>query len=244
MAMKHVLILGASSDIGIEIIKQLECDDVQVLAHCFQHPEKLVALNRQYCGDIIPMPADLNTEVGTQSLIKQVSEVCDMPDQIVILQAPPLQMKRFKSLTRDDFQQDFHLQTLAAFDVLKYFAPRMAKRGSGHIVFLLSSVTLGLPPSAMAHYTTGKYALMGLMRAVAAEYGHKGLKVNAVSPSMMETSFLHHVPDKLVELHAEKHPLGRNASTKDVAPVVAFLLSEGAEYMNGANLPISGGEVI
>lgn len=244
MTMKQVLILGASSEIGIDIIKQIDADEVQILAHCFHHPEKLVALNQQCRSNIIPMMADLNTESGTQSLIQQVNEECDMPDDIVILQAPPLQMKRFKSLTRDDFENDFKLQTLAAFDVLKYFAPRMAKRGDGHIVFLLSSVTLGLPPSAMANYTTGKYALLGLMRAMAAEYGHKGLKVNGVSPSMVETQFLHHLPDKLVELHAEKHPLGRNATTKDVAPAVAFLLSEGAEYMNGVNLPISGGEVV
>jgi 3-oxoacyl-[acyl-carrier protein] reductase len=119
----------------------------------------------------------------------------------------------------------------------------MAKDGFGKIVFMLSSVCYGVPPKTLAHYTTTKYALLGLMKALAAEYADKHISINAVSPSMMDTSFLSELPAKLIEISAAAHPLKRNASTREVAPIIKFLLSRDADYITGANIPIAGGSV-
>jgi 3-oxoacyl-[acyl-carrier protein] reductase len=100
-----------------------------------------------------------------------------------------------------------------------------------------------VPPKALAHYTTTKYALLGLMKALAAEYADKHISINAVSPSMTETSFLSGLPVKLIELSAAAHPLKRNASTQDIAPIIKFLLSSDADYIGGANVPVTGGSV-
>ena len=127
--------------------------------------------------------------------------------------------------------------------VLSKFLPLMAKDGVGKIVFVLSSVCSGVLPKALAHYTTTKYALLGLMKALAAEYADKHVSINAVSPSMTDTAFLSELPAKLVELSAAAHPLKRNASTKDIAPVIKFLLSPAADYICGANIPVTGGGV-
>ena len=242
MSNKTTLLLGASSEIGLEVMRSIDGEGHRFIAHCNSGTDKLKALDAELKGTVHPIAADLSTEAGCAEFNQAAESICEVPDSIVILQAPPLHVTRFKSLSRESFQHHFDIQILGTLDVLKKFAPKMAKRGSGRIVFLLSSVTLGMPPSAMADYATAKFALLGLMRSIAAEYGPKGLNVNAVSPSMVETQFLNDIPDKMVELNAASHPLGRNASPADVAPAVALLLSEGAAYMNGVNIPVTGGE--
>jgi 3-oxoacyl-[acyl-carrier protein] reductase len=117
----------------------------------------------------------------------------------------------------------------------------MVAAKKGKIIFMLSSSTLGVPPTSMAHYITAKYALFGLMKALAAEYAGKHIFINAVSPSMIETETLSEVHEKILEYAASQHPLKRNATPQDIAPVIKFLLSDDANYINGINIPITGG---
>ncbi|OUS27014.1 hypothetical protein A9Q99_17565 [Gammaproteobacteria bacterium 45_16_T64] len=241
MQNETTLVLGASSDIGREIIRATDARDRKVFAHCYHGKSKLDHLNAELDSTVYPISADLGTVEGSNELIAKVSGSCEVPDSIVILQAPSLKLGRFKNLSRASFQEHFDTQVLGTFDVLKHFLPKMAKRGSGRVVFVLSSVTIGMPPASMANYTTGKYALLGLMRSAAAEYGHKGLSINAISPSMVDTQFLNNLPDKMIELNIAAHIQKRIARVDDIAPAVAFLLSAGANYMNGVNLPIAGG---
>jgi 3-oxoacyl-[acyl-carrier protein] reductase len=81
------------------------------------------------------------------------------------------------------------------------------------------------------------------MKALAGEYAGKKISINAVSPSMANTRFLSGLPQKLIEIVAEQHPLGRNARTEDVVPLIRFLLSEEAGYLTGVNIPVAGGLV-
>ena len=133
---------------------------------------------------------------------------------------------------------------MSSLAICNAFLPAMAKRGRGRVVFILSSVTLGMPPSAMTDYTIAKYAQLGLMRSLASDFGSKGVRVNAVSPSMVDTPFLTEIPGNMIIQNAAAHPMKRNATPNEIAPMVAFLLSDGAEYMNGVNLPITGGECV
>jgi len=121
------------------------------------------------------------------------------------------------------------------------FLPKMVKARFGRVVFMLSSVTFGVPPANMSHYVAAKYALLGLMKSLASEYANRMVTVNAVSPSMVETDFLCDIPEKIVELAAQQHPLNRNASPVDIAPVVKMLLSDEACYLTGVNIPVTGG---
>src|SRR6185437_4448338 len=95
---------------------------------------------------------------------------CPYPQKIVHMPAPPLSYTRFKDLTWDRFQLELDVELRSIVQVLSSFAPRMANDRTGKIVFVLSSVCFGVPPKALVHYTTAKYALLGLMRALAAEY--------------------------------------------------------------------------
>ena len=79
---------------------------------------------------------------------------------------------------------------------------------------------------------------------LAVEYARFGVTVNCVAPSMMETHFLKDTPDLIVQAAAADNPMGRNATPEDVAPAMAFLLSEEARFITGVTLPVTGGSAI
>lgn len=241
MNKKCVLIVGASSSIGCELIRQLADEDTIVLAHYYSKKERLEDLQTSVKGRLVLIQADLSHELGIKLLIELVAKECRYPNKIVFLAAPKLQLTRFKDLTREDFKQQIDMPLNTAFTILHSFLPEMASDKYGKIVFMLSSYTMGKPPSAMAHYVTAKYALLGLMKALACEYAAKNICINAVSPSMIQTDFLLDIPEKLIELTAQQHPRKHNGLPADVAPVIKFLLSDDASYLTGVNIPVTGG---
>ena len=241
MSENHILIIGASSAIGCEIIRRIADESTVILAHYHTGRERLEALQSEVHGLIVPIRGDLSSEEGVNVLIETVAFHCHAPRKIVFLAAPRLTMVRFKDLSWQDFRHHSEMQLRTAVMLLGRFLPKMANSGYGRVVFMLSSVTIGVPPATMAHYVTAKHALLGLMRALASEYAAKRITVNAVSPSMVETDFLLDIPEKIVELAAQQHPLKRNAIPADLASVVKMLLSDEAGYLTGANIPITGG---
>ena len=78
------------------------------------------------------------------------------------------------------------------------------------------------------------------MRNLAAEYIEKGITVNAVSPDMMETSFIDNIPDLIKAQNAESSPIKRNLKVEDVIPTFKYLLSDGADTVYGQNIVIMG----
>ena len=128
--------------------------------------------------------------------------------------------------------------------MLQQFLPAMAKGRYGKVVLTLSSCTAGTPPRYWTAYTTVKYAMLGLMKSLAAEYADKGVRVNGISPSMIDTEFVAGLPHLILEQNQAEHPLKRLARPEDVAGVIQMLLSEQGDYISGENILISGGSVM
>jgi 3-oxoacyl-[acyl-carrier protein] reductase len=236
-----VLILGASSDIGRQVIREIDDGSLLVLAHYNHNLDKLTQLQSEVRSTIVPIQADLSRDEDIEAMLARIAGVCPYPQKIVHLPAPRMSYTRFKDATWHTFQHEMDIELRSIVLILSRFLPLMAKDGAGKVVFMLSSVCHGVPPKALAHYITTKYALLGLMKALAAEYADKNISINAVSPSMMDTSFLSDIPGKLIEISAAAHPLKRNASTQDIAPIIRFLLSPDSNYVTGANIPATGG---
>ena len=85
--------------------------------------------------------------------------------------------------------------------------------------------------------------MLGLVKSLASEYADKNIQINALSPSMIETKFLDNINEKLVELSAYNHPLKRNAKIDEITPIIKVLISKESNYINGVNIPITGGSV-
>lgn len=237
-----ILVTGASSDIGQELIRQVASPDTLILAHYNQSSAKLDALRNSHPGiSLVSIQADFSREGEVQRLVAAVQNDYAVPDKIVHLAAPRVEYHRFKESSWEFFQSELNVQLRSIVHILHTFLPLMAQKKRGKAVFVLSSYTLNIPPGALSHYVTAKFALLGLARSLAAEYSAKRININSVSPSMVETAFLQNIPERMVEIAASQSPWQRNAKPQDVAGVIRFLLSSEADYLTGANIPISGG---
>ncbi len=135
---------------------------------------------------------------------------------------------------------------LSVFRV-NFFAPIMLarglveelERGQGTIVNVTSIAGSKVHPFAGAAYATSKAALAALTREMAADFGKRGVRVNAISPGEIDTSILSPGTDQLVR---DNIPLGRLGEPEEVAKAVYFLCTEASSYVNGAELHINGGQ--
>ena len=125
--------------------------------------------------------------------------------------------------------------------ILQSFMPKMAKLKYGKVVLLLSFVIDGMPPKYCSNYVMTKYALLGLMKSLAVEYADKGITVNGISPAWVMTKYIDNQPDFLVEQNAQLSPIGRNLLVSDIVPSINWLLSDGADCVNGQNISITCG---
>lgn len=235
------LILGASSDIGLALMERLLPGGGTIYAHYHQSRSKLDRFSAAIAsGQMIPVEADFTQRSQIESLLDRVVAK-GSPERIVHLPAPKITHIRFSQLDWETTQREIDVQLRSIMLILGRLLPAMAKAKRGKVLFVLSSYVLGVPPKFMSHYITVKYALLGLMAALSSEYAEKGIGINAVSPSLTQTDFLREIPEKLVEMNAEQHPLKRNAVPADLVPLMAMLLSGESNYVSGVNIPIAGG---
>lgn len=244
--MKTIMILGASSDIGIEYIQHLEkthkIGDVQIIAHYRTMSPKLeMLISSAKNTPIKAIRADLQLAGDVETLISSVKEHCTAPTHILHLAAGRFRHMRLRQFDSELMRNEMETQVYSFAEVLKAFLPVMAKKRYGRIAVMLTAYTFGIPPKFVTDYIVCKYALLGLLKAAAAEYCDKGICINGLSPSMMETKFLDGIDSRVIEMSAMDTPLKRNMNMSEVLVAIEFLLSDENSYMCGTNLNLSGG---
>jgi 3-oxoacyl-[acyl-carrier protein] reductase len=241
-----ILITGASSDIGMALVRRLAADKTRrLLCHYNTGGARIEQLQADLGASITPIQGDLSSSSGSETFIESLRRDGLVPRSVVHLPASKLHYERFGKTDPRLFDDEWQIQVGSLIAILQYcLAGQKRDHPRRRVVVALSSVTLGLPPKYLSMYTTIKYAQLGLVRALAAEFGEVGVSVNAVSPSMVETQLLSEVPRQIVEMSQSQNPMGRNASADDVAGVIEFLLSPAAGFINGVNVPVTGGSVV
>jgi 3-oxoacyl-[acyl-carrier protein] reductase len=244
MATDLTLITGASSDIGFALIRHLlTTTDRRIVAHSFSSSARIMDLQQEHPDRIIPVQADLSDLTLIAALAEQLLALGEIA-AVVHLPALPLVYDRFTKFRWDRFEQDLSIQVRSLALLLQRFLPKMSKKVDARIVFVLTSTVHGMPPKFTSMYTIVKYAQLGLMRCLAAEYATTNVRVNAISPSMVNTQFLSKLPEVAVKMAAEANPLGRNATPADLLGALDLLLSPASNYMNGVDIPIAAGTVV
>ncbi len=243
MPSESLLITGASSDIGLAFARQVLSRPAGplVLAHSHSGGARLQSLAEEFGDRVHLLVTDFRDVAAVKTMASKILAEFGAPTGVVHLPALRLRYERFTKFDWDRFDLDMAVQVKSAGVLLQYLLPRMAKLPRSKVLFVLSSVTRGMPPKFMSMYTVVKYAQLGLMRALAAEYASTGVRVNAISPGMVETQFLQEIAEVAVTMSAGSHPLGRNAVPEDLLGAMDFLLSGGADYITGVDLPVTGG---
>jgi len=238
---KILLVTGASSDVGMALIRRIGGNYKKIWAHYRSESEAFKELQKELGDRLVPVRADFSDLDSTRELIDNIQSSGDVPDHVVHLPAGKANNLQFHKHSWEDFQTEADVSLRSITMILQAFLPKMAKKKYGRVVFMLTAYTLGVPPKYQSSYVTVKYALLGLMKSLASEYAAKGITVNGVSPEMMDTKFLSDLPDLIREQAAAANPLGRNLTACDVVPSFVYLLSDESGAMTGQNLGITGG---
>ena len=161
---------------------------------------------------------------------------------ILVSNAGNQNRKALVEMSREEWQkiQDVHVG--GAFNCTRVFLPGMCARGQGRVV-LTSSVSGQSTMPLIGAYSTAKASLSALARAIAVEYGPQGVTANAIAPGFVKTEFTVGLQQRegFEDFLRQEVPQNRWATPEDIAPVVLFLVSPAAAYVNGQTLAIDGG---
>ncbi len=226
--MQHYLITGASSGIGQELAVQLAESGKQVTA----------TFNKNK-----PTAENPNISFHQLNVFEDSIALDYLPDELAGFVYCPgsINLRSFERIKPADFESDYKLQVIGAIKLLQIVLPRLKKSPDASIVlFSTVAVQTGLPFHSQVAASKG--ALEGLTKSLAAEYAPK-IRVNCIAPSLTDTplaaSLLNNEQKK--EANALRHPLKRIGTTKDIANMAAFLLSEKASWITGQILHVDGG---
>ena len=186
--------------------------------------------------------ADVSDPDACQALVKDVVERFAGLD-VLVNNAGITRDGLVLRMKDEDWTSVIDTNLSSAFYLSRTALRSMLRSQAGRIVNVSSVVALR-GNAGQANYIAAKAGLVGLTKALAREYGGKGITVNAVAPGFIESDMTASLSPELREAYLREIPAGRFGSLEDIANAIAFLASEEAGYVNGQTLAVDGGMVM
>lgn len=233
---KNYLIIGASSGVGIELLKELNIRESNAVffAHYNGNISRIQSITAENGNRIVPLKADFMNQEEVKELIDVVIQEEKVPSVLVNLSAPKLSLKKFNEIDWDECIDDINVQVGGIVKIAQAILPKMLKHSQrAKVVFMLSENTIIEPAKYMMKYTMSKYMLLGFMKALSAEYSNRNVNINALSPTMIDTQMWSEVDERLLHMIDSKNKM---LNAKDVADELLKLISHESDDMYGQNI--------
>lgn len=240
------LIIGGTGGIGSETCRKLAKDGFVVAIHYNSNKKLAEKLSEELLATgakTMVVGGDIKKEAAVQEMVQQITRKFGDIHVLVNCAAASIPSIKFKDLTWSDYLSQLELNIQAMLNLSKAIVPAMIERGGGKII-TIGSYAVDKPNSDWSHYITAKSALVGFNKSLAFELAPKGIMVNMVTPSLVNTELTADIPEKVKLLTASQTPLRRLALAKDVAGAIGFLASDSANFMAGENIRVNGGQVM
>ncbi|KAF9024562.1 NAD(P)-binding protein [Hymenopellis radicata] len=245
---KVAIVTGSSRSIGAAIVRSMAEQGAKVVVNYVNNPQpadELVAeIKAQGKGDAVTIKADASTIAGGKSLIAETIQAFGKID-ILVLNAGIMGSKTIADVDEAFFDDHINCNIKGPLFMAKAILEHLPTPG-GRIIFFSSCLTgaTAVPPNALC-YAMSKGAIEQVSRVLAKDVGGRGITVNTVSPGPVDTTlFRAGKPQKLIDFIATQNPNNRLALPEDIAPMVTFLASPAALWVNGQNIRVNGGFVV
>jgi 3-oxoacyl-[acyl-carrier protein] reductase len=227
---RSVLVTGGNRGIGLAIARAFADagDKVAVTYRSGEPPEGLFGVR-----------CDITSAEDVERAFTEI-EAQHGPVEVLVANAGITRDTLLLRMSDEDFDAVLQTNLVGSFRVAKRASKGMLRLKRGRIV-LISSVVGLLGSAGQSNYAASKAGLVGFARSVARELGSRGITCNVVAPGFVDTDMTAVLSDDRKAEILKAVPLGRYASTGEVAGVVQFLAGDAGAYITGAVIPVDGG---
>ena len=244
---RTAVVTGGGSGIGRAIARRL-AGDGHAVAVLDLNAASAAAVADELRAEGATAAAYGDVDVSDRSLVEAAIEQVrtELGPPLVLVNNAGLQgFDKFLSITDEVWDRIMAINLNGPFYCCQAVLPHMIEARWGRIVNISSSSAQGGQPF-MAHYVSSKAGLIGMTKALALEFGPKGITVNTIPPGFIDTPMLRDSEDKgllggAVEDHEARTPVRRIGTPDDIANACSFLIDERSGYITGQVIGVNGG---
>lgn len=238
---RTALVTGAATGLGREFARRLAADGADVICWDLNDADGTVADIESHGRRGHALRCDVSDESAVLAAAEATRAIA--PVDIVVHSAGVYPFEPFTEITFQSWRRVLAINLDSTFLLASAFLPAMAERGWGRFVGVSSGMFNTGAPGAV-HYVASKGGIVGLVRALAPEFGPSGVTVNAIAPGLIETHGTSVGPHRGMGMFDVVHAaqaVKRTGVPTDISGVVSFLASEDASFITGQTLLADGG---